>query len=149
MATKKITKTTTKDKSNKGFLKSLIENVTENVAEGATYVAEGASFVTEKFKETTAKAYVASAELVEEANEKIHHFTDKQALNKEKHKLEAAQETLTFKFGELTLAHYLKNDSLHKTFLNTKAIDNLVLEYKANQKLLLKVEKQLIKLENE
>ncbi|WP_445736444.1 hypothetical protein [Mariniflexile sp.] len=148
MATpKKSTKVAAKENTKKGFFKSLIENVAEKLDHVSENVAEGASFVTEKVKETTAKAYVAGAELVEDANEKIHQFTDKQSLNKEKHRLEDAQSELTSKFGKLTLEHYLKNDSLHKTFLNTKAVETLVLEYKANEKQIKNVEKALKKLE--
>jgi hypothetical protein len=134
-------------KPKKGFFKTLFENVTETLDHVTENVAEGATFVTEKVKETTAKAYVASAELVEEANEKIHQFTDKQSLNKEKHRIEEAQANLTLKFGDITLQHYLKNESLHRAFLNTKAVTNLVLKYKANEKQLLNVEKELKKLE--
>lgn len=132
----------------KGFFKTLFENVTETLDHVTENVAEGASFVTEKVKETTAKAYVASTELVEEANEKIHQFTDKQSLNKEKNRIEDIQAELTLKFGEITLQHYLKNDSMHRAFLNTKPITNLVLEFKANEKQLIKLEKELKKLDN-
>ena len=90
---------------------------------------------------------MAGAEFVEETNEKIHQFTDKQSLLKEKKRLEEEQDELTSKFGEITLMHYLKNDSLHKTFLNTIAVNNLVLEYKTTEKQLISVNKALKKLE--
>ncbi len=145
--TKKVSKVETKEKSKKSFFKSLIENVTGKIEDVSENVAEGASFVSEKVKETTAKAYVAGAEFVEETNEKIHQFTDKQSLLKEKKRLEEEQAELTSNFGEITLMHYLKNDSLHKTFLNTKAVNDLVLEYKASDKQLISVKKALKKLE--
>ncbi len=146
-ASKPVEKIVETPKQKKGFFKTLLENVAEKLEDVSENVAEGATFVTEKVKETTAKAYVAGSELVEEANEKIHQFTDKQSLLKEKHRIEDAQANLTSKFGEITLQHYLKNESLHRTFLNTKAVSNLVLEYKANEKLLISVEKELKKLE--
>lgn len=145
--TKKVTKVAAKEKSKKGFFKTLIENVTGKIEDVSENVAEGATFVSEKVKETTAKAYVAGAEFVEETNEKIHQFTDKQSLLKEKKRLEEEQDELTSKFGEITLMHYLKNDSLHKTFLNTIAVNNLVLEYKTTEKQLISVNKALKKLE--
>ena len=145
--TKKVTKVAAKEKSKKGFFKTLKENVTGKIEDVSENVAEGATFVSEKVKETTAKAYVAGAEFVEETNEKIHQFTDKQSLLKEKKRLEEEQDELTSKFGEITLMHYLKNDSLHKTFLNTIAVNNLVLEYKTTEKQLISVNKALKKLE--
>lgn len=145
--TKKSTKAATKEKSKKGFFKTFIENVAEKLDHVSENVSEGASIVSEKVKATTAKAYVAGAELVEEANEKINQFTDKQSLNKEKHRLEEIQTDLTSKFGQVTLMHYLKNDTLHKTFLNTKGVNDLVLEFKSNEKQLNSIEKALKKLE--
>lgn len=127
----------------KGFFKSLIDNVTETLDHVTENVVEGASFVTEKVKETTAKAYVASTELVEDANEKIHQFTDKQSLNKELHKLEEAQEELKHTFGALALENYLKKDNLNKAFLTTKKVNNVVEAYKENSKELLKIKKAI------
>ena len=98
-------------------------------------------------KETTAKAYVAGTELVEDANEKIHQFTDKQSLNKEKHKLEEAQEELKHSFGALTLENYLKNDNLNKSFLTTKKVQDVVKAYKENSVQLIKIKKAIKNLE--
>ena len=126
----------------KGFFKSLFDNVAENVVEGASYVSG-------KVKETTAKAYVASAELVEEANEKIHQFTDKQSLNKEKHRIEDEQTKLVASFGALTLQQYLKTESLRKSFMDKKAVSDIVEAYKANQKHLASIEMAIHKLENQ
>ena len=131
----------TKKENKKGFLKGLIDNVTENVTEGA-------SFITEKVKETTAKAYVAGSELVEEANEKIHQFTDKQSLLKDKKRIEDDQTELVLNFGKVTLQHYLKNDSLYKTFLNSEKVTAIVNAYKANEKKLKSIDKELKKLES-
>ncbi len=147
-AKKTITnKTATVTKENpvnkKGFFKSLLDNVTEKFDHVTENVVEGASFVTEKVKETTAKAYVAGTELVEDANEKIHQFTDKQSLNKEKHKLEEAQEELKHNFGSLALENYLKNDNLNKAFLTTKKVNDVVEAYKENSSQLLKIKKAI------
>ncbi len=131
----------------KGFFKSLIDNVSEKLDHVTENVVEGASFVTEKVKETTAKAYVAGTELVEDANEKIHQFTDKQSLNKEKHKLEEAQEELKHSFGSLTLENYLKNDNLNKSFLTTKKVQDVVEAYKENSIQLIKIKKAIKNLE--
>lgn len=140
MATKK-TNIKPKDTSSSPLksIKNFFENVTENVIEGATLVSE-------KIKDNSAKAYVAGSELVEEANEKIHNYSDKVSIEKEQKRLNTRQISLSNQFGATTLAHYLKNDSLHKTFLNQKAIENLVNEYKANHKDLVSLEKKLKKL---
>ena len=114
------------NKKEKGFLKKLIDNVTENVIEGATFVGE-------KVAETSAKAFVASSELVSETSEKIHEYTEKQTLQKEEKKIRNRQKEIISEFGEQTLKHYLMNDSLHKSFLTTKAISTLVEEYKTNE----------------
>jgi hypothetical protein len=58
------------------------------------------------------------------------------------------QEELKFAFGELALAHYLANDSLHKAFLTTKAISTLVEEFKANEKAIGIIQSEIKKLEN-
>jgi hypothetical protein len=130
-----------KSKKNKGIFQKFIDNVTENVKEGA-------SFVGEKVAETSAKAYVASSELVSETSEKIHEFTEKQALQKAEKKYIIRKKELELKFGELTLAHYLTNDSLHKSFLSTKTIRQIVDEYEENEKHIKEISIELKKLEN-
>jgi hypothetical protein len=55
--------------------------------------------VTEK-KKTQVKAYVASAEIVEEANQRIHSYTDKMSLQKEEKNIEERQQEIIFNFGE-------------------------------------------------
>lgn len=126
------------NKSNKGrgFFKQLIDNV-----------SEGANLVTEKVKETTAKAYVSGSELVEDTSEKIHDYTEKQTLVKEKHKLEDQQEELTHSFGALTLENYLSEGHLHKTFLNKKEVNDIVETYKNNAKRIQSINKEIKKLE--
>jgi|GEM_PF-5484947 len=135
----------------KGFLKKFIDEVTTNVKEGASLVgekvAEGALFVGEKVAETSAKAYVAGSDLVAETSDKIHDFTDKQMLNKEEHKLEARQKELKDKFGDLSLGHYLKNESLHKPFLTSQPISEIIDEFKANEKRMKVIIKEIKKLE--
>ncbi len=120
----------------KGFIKRLVDDVTENVKEGATFVGK-------KVAETSAKAFVASSDLVAETSEKIHEFTEKQAFQKTEKKVRDRQEELKFIFGELTLAHYLANDSLHKTFLTTKAVKDVVDEFKKNEKQLIEIAKEI------
>jgi hypothetical protein len=127
-------------KKEKGIFQKFIDNVTENVKEGA-------SFVGEKVAETSAKAYVASSELVSETSEKIHDFTEKQTLQKAEKIITARQKELKLKFGELTLTHYLTNDSLHKSFLSTKAIRQIVDEYLENEKHLKEISVELKKIE--
>jgi hypothetical protein len=127
-------------KEEKGFFKKFIDNVAENVKEGA-------SFVGEKVADTSAKAFVASSELVAETSEKIHDFTEKQALQKAEKKILVRQEELKLTFGELTLDHYLKNDSLHKSFLTTKAISKVVEEFIENEKQLKEITLELEKFE--
>lgn len=139
MANKKKTPKQVEKTSALSTIKNFFETVSENVLEGAT-------LVTEKIKDNSAKAYVAGSELVEEANERIHKYTDKISLEKEQKRLESQQLMLSNKFGALTLAHYLKNDSLRKTFLGQKSIDSIVEEYKANQQDLIAIEKKLKKL---
>lgn len=119
-----------------GFFKKIFENVTE-----------GASVVGEKVAETSAKAYVAGSELVSETSDKIHEFTEKQTLYKEEKNILENQEELRHKFGKLTLDHYLKNDSLHKTFLTTKSVTKIVESFKANEKRIKAIQKQLKTLE--
>ncbi len=119
-----------------GFFKKIFENVTE-----------GASVVGEKVAETSAKAYVAGSELVSETSEKIHEFTEKQTLYKEEKNILENQEELRHKFGKLTLDHYLKNDSLHKTFLTTKSVTKIVENFKTNEKRLKAIKKELKTLE--
>lgn len=125
-------------KKGKGFFKNLVDNV-----------SEGASLVTEKIKETSAKAYVTGNELVETTNEKIHNFTDKQALTKEKHKLEEQQEELTYDFGKQTLQNYLEEGHLHKAFLTKKAVNDIVENYQENAKRIKTLDKEIKKLDNQ
>lgn len=134
-------------KKEKGFFKKLFENVTENVKEGASLVGEKVGEVGEIVAESTAKAYVAGSELVAETSDKIHDYTEKQTLQKEENKLKERISELKFEFGQLTLAHYLKNDSLHKAFLTTKPVENIVNEYKKNEKRLKAISKAIKKLE--
>lgn len=122
----------------KGFFKQIVDNV-----------SEGASLVTEKIKETSAKAYVSGNELVESTNEKIHNFTDRQALTKEKNKLEEQQKELTYNFGKQTLQNYLSEGHLHKVFLTKKAVNDIVETYKENAKRIKTLEKDIKKLDNQ
>jgi tRNA U54 and U55 pseudouridine synthase Pus10 len=133
MKSKKSTKENTE---NKGFFKKVLDNITE-----------GATVVSEKVKEASAKAYVAGSEIASETSEKIHEFTEKQALHKEEKNINDKQEDLKYMFGKLTLEHYLKNDSLHKSFLTTKAVGDIVENFKANQKRLKAIAKELKTLE--
>ena len=125
----------------KGLFSRLVGSVAENVKEGA-------SFVGEKVAETSAKAYEAGTELVHETSDKIHDFTEKQSLQKEEDKIEDRQKTLKYAFGELTLTHYLEADSLHKAFLSTKPVEEIVSEYKANQKRMRAIRKEMKEIEN-
>lgn len=129
----------TKDKE-KSFVKKLMKDVTENVKEGAAFVGG-------KIAKTSAKAYVAGSELVTETSDKIHDFTEKNTLQNEEKKIFARQDELKSKFGELTLAHYLKNDSLHKSFLTTTTVNSIVDEYKANEKRIKEIINEIKKLE--
>ena len=130
-----------KKSEKKGFFQKLFNNVTDNVKEGATLVGE-------KVAETSAKAYVAGSELVADTSEKIHDYTEKQALHKEEHKLKAKQLEIKHKFGNIAFDHYLKNDSLHKPFLTSKPVSELVDEYHANEKRIKDIAKEVKKLEN-
>ncbi|SDZ94405.1 hypothetical protein SAMN05443667_101381 [Flavobacterium gillisiae] len=136
-------KKTSDKKSTSAFdsIKNFIENVTENVIEGTTVV-------TDKIKDSSAKAYVASAELAEEASQRIHLYTDKVSLQKEEKSIIERQKEITVDFGGKSLAHYIKTDTLHKPFLNTAEIATLVEEYKGNQKNLISIEKKIKKLNN-
>jgi hypothetical protein len=125
-----------KTNKGKGFFKQFIDNV-----------SEGANLVTEKVKETTAKAYVSGSELVEDTSEKIHDYTEKQTLLKEKHKLEDLQKELTNSFGVLTLENYLAEGHLHKKFLTKKEVNEIVETYKSNAKRILSINKEIKKLE--
>lgn len=136
-----------KDSKNKDLdtlhkVKSFFKGLTENVKEGAETVAE-------TIKDKSAQAYVAGSEIIEEANEKIHNYTDKVALEKEIKKLEKEKETQVTVFGELTLNHYLKNDNLHKTFLSTEKVEGTKNKYLEIEKNLKSLNKQLKKLKNE
>jgi hypothetical protein len=136
-------KKTSDKKSTSAFdsLKNFIGTVTENVIEGT-------AVVTEKIKDSSAKAYVASAELAEEASQRIHLYTDKVSLQKEEKSIQERQKEIIFEFGEKTLIHYIKTDTLHKPFLNTTEVGALVEEFKANQKNLISIEKKIKKLNN-
>lgn len=127
-----------KTNNDRGFIKKLVDDVAENVKEGA-------SFVGKKVAETSAKAFVASSDLVNETSEKIHEFTEKQAFQKNEKKILERQEELKFSFGEKTLAHYLTNDSLHKAYLTTKAVNDIVIEFKENEKRLKEIASEIKK----
>ncbi len=129
------------EKKGKGYFKKLLNDVTDNVKEGATFLGE-------QIAEKTAKAYVASSELVSETSEKIHEFSEKQTLQKNEKKILARQEEIKYEFGELALAHYLATDTLHKSFLTTKAISSLVEEFMANEKEVEIMQSEIKKLEN-
>lgn len=129
------------DKKGKGYFKKLLSDVTDNVKEGATFLGE-------QIAEKSAKAYVASSELVSETSEKIHEFSEKQALQKNEKKILARQEEIKYEFGKLALSHYLTTDTLHKSFLTTKAISNLVEEFKANGMEVEIMQSEIKKLEN-
>lgn len=141
MAAKKQTKKKEESTSAVDKLKSFFGSVIENVKEGA-------SIVTEKIKDNSAKAYVAGAELVEEANDKIHVYTDKITLQSNLKKLEARQVEISNEFGAITLEHYAEIGTLHKAFLSKKAIEDLVNEYKFNQKDIISITKKIKKLNN-
>ena len=137
--------TNKKTTEKKGFFKKLFDNVTENVKEGASFVGEKVADVGEKVAETSAKAYVASSELVSETSEKIHDFTEKQTLHKEEGKLEKRQIELKHNFGVIAFDHYLKNDSLHKPFLTSKKVEEIV---KAKEKRMKDSTTELKQIEN-
>lgn len=139
MAKKKQTTTNKKTVSKLDTIKSFFGNVTDNVIEGAT-------LVTEKIKDNSAKVYVVGSELVEEANQRIHDYSDKVSLQKEESKIQERQHELTLLFGEKTLNQYLTKDSVQKAFLTTKSMQELVEEFKGNKKNLVAIEKKLKKL---
>ena len=139
MATKKQTSKNNKSGSTLDSLKNFIENVTDNVIEGATLVSE-------KIKDNSAKAFVAGSELVDEASQRIHDYSDKVSLQKEEKNITVRQSEIIFEFGEKTLNQYLKKDSVQKAFLTTKAVQDLVTEYNGNLKNLNSIEKKLKKL---
>ncbi len=134
-------KTNKTKKTKPNFFQKLIGNVAENVKEGALLVGE-------KVTETSAKAYVASTELVTETSEKIHEYTEKQTLLKEEKIILEQQQQLKLSFGDISLNHYLINDSLHKSFLTTKAVKVLVEKYKSNEKRIVAIHKEIKKIEN-
>lgn len=140
MATKKNTPTENKV-SNLDKMKNFFGTVTENVIEGAT-------IVTEAIKDNSAKAYVASAEIVEDANDKIHTYSDKILLQKEIKNIESRQVQLMNEFGAITIEHYVNSDSLHKAFLTTKVVNTIVEEYKENKSKIVLIEKKLKKISN-
>lgn len=132
----------------KGFFKKFIDDVSENVKEGASFLGHKVAEAGEKVAETGAKAYVASSEFVSETSDKIHDFTEKQSLQKEESKLGKRQVELTNSFGAITLEHYLKNGSLHKPFLTSKAVEEIVEEYKSNEKEIKSIKRKIKQLEN-
>lgn len=133
----------TKEKNieKKGFFKNLIDNVADNVKEGA-------SFVGEKVAEGSAKAFVAGSEIVTETSEKIHDFTEKQSLQKEQHRLEERQIELKHLFGVVAFDHYLEKETLHKPFLTSTPISEILTEFKANENRLKVIAKEIHKLKN-
>ncbi|PIE49628.1 MAG: hypothetical protein CSA39_01660 [Flavobacteriales bacterium] len=138
-----------KDKQEKkGFFKKIIDDVSENIKEGASFLGSKAAEAGEKVAETSAKAYVASSEFVSETSDKIHDYTEKQTLQKKEAKLEKRQVELSNKFGKITLKHYLKNDSLHKPFLTSKVVVEVIEEYKANEKEIKSIKRKIKQLEN-
>lgn len=144
MANKKTSDKKTSDKKSISALdsiKNFIGNVTDNVIEGT-------AVVTEKLKDSSAKAYVASSEIVEEANQRIHLYTDKISLQKEEKIITERQQEIIMSFGTKSLSHYVKTDTLHKPFLTGNEIAPLVEEYKGNIKNLISIEKKLKKLNN-
>lgn len=109
----------------KGLFKKFIDDITHNVKEGA-------SFVGEKVAETSAKAYVASSELVSETSEKIHDYTEKQSLQKEQNKIKERQKTIKQEFGILSFEEFLKEDNSLNSLKSNETILKLIDEYKAN-----------------
>lgn len=138
MAAKKDTTKNTESKSTIDSLKDFFGSVTENVKEGV-------ELVTEKIKDNSAKVYVAGTEIVEEANDRIHQYSDKISLEKELKRLESRQSKLINEFGAITLPHYVKNETLHKAFLTTKIVEDVVNEFKSNTKDINAVVKKLKK----
>lgn len=127
------------EKSTLDSLKSFFSSVSDNVAESASVVAES-------IKTNTEKAYVAGSEMVEDANEKIHQYTSKVECQNEKKKLKTRQKEIQAEFGRLTLSHYIANESLHISYLTTTAINKLVIEFIANSKYELELDKKIEKL---
>lgn len=121
----------------KGFFKSLTGNI-----------REGAGYISEKFKERSAKAYVAGTEIVDETNDKIHTYTEKQILLKERHTLEGKQEELIYAFGRHTLTHYLEEGALDDTFLTGEAVGDIVAQFKGDTKRLEAIDENIEILEN-
>ena len=128
-----------KSQSTIDSLKNFFGNVAENVKEGAT-------LVTESIKDNSAKAYVAGSELVEEANEKIHQYSDKISLQKEQKNIETRQTEIVSEFGAITITHYIESGNLHKAFLTNKSVEDMVNEYKSNEKILVAIAKKIKKL---
>ena len=128
-----------KEVSKLDSIKSFFSSVTENVVDGA-------AVVTESIKNNKKKMYVAGTEIVEDANDKIHQYSDKVLFQNEKKKMEARQKEIEYEFGSLTLAHYLANESLHKSYLTTKAVDTLVQEFSENGKAIVALDKKIKKL---
>ena len=138
-----------KKTNKKGFLETFIKDSTESVKDISKNIADGASLVGEKVKETATKAFNVGSQVVEETGEKIQHYTETRSLNKELELVESRQNEIALAFGKATLAHYLKEDSLHKSFLTTKKVDDLVVEFISNEKQIKKLKKDIKKLENQ
>ncbi|NBC58390.1 MAG: hypothetical protein GVY05_08935 [Bacteroidetes bacterium] len=124
-------------KEKNGFLKSVTENL-----------SEGTNFISGKVKDLTAKAYVAGSEALDDTSEKIHDYTEKQSLLKEKGDLEQQQEEMTQDFGDIALKYYLKEGNLHKPFFNKDEVNKLIESFTNNAKRIKALEKQIKKIEN-
>ncbi len=150
MSTKKTTKKSTKKstKKNKNFFNELYEQSKENINELSKNISEGAIIVGEKIKETANMAYDAGTHVVEETNEKIQQLSEVRSLKNNMNELGKRQKELTTLFGEKTLNQYLSQGNLHKRFLTTNVISEIVEEYQSNEKTLKKLAKQLKTLEN-
>ena len=140
---------TNKKTKKKGFLETFFKDSADNVKEITKNIAEGASLVSEKVKETASKAFDAGSQVVEETTEKIQHYTETRSLNKELESVETRQDEIALTFGKTAITQYIKEDSLHKSFLTTKKVDDMVVEFKGNEKLIKKLKKEIKKLENQ
>ncbi|RMG85752.1 MAG: hypothetical protein D6714_05415 [Bacteroidetes bacterium] len=112
----------------KGFFSSLIEDVKENIAEGTKVLAEKSSEVLEVVKEKSSGAIKAGSEAIENVNEKVHDFAERQKLQKLRKEHEERRAELVMAFGEVVLNEYLANGSVPKRFLTKKSVDAIVEE---------------------
>jgi hypothetical protein len=135
-------------KEDQGFFKKLIDNSTENIKDISKNIVEGVSVVGEKVKETAAKVYVSSSQVVDETSEKIHHYTEVKSLNHQLENKLKEQDELTNSFGKVTLSHFIKKNSLNKSFLTTKTVEKIVVAYTENTKTINKLKRDIKKLEN-